>query len=90
VDVKQTNILQEVLFDVYEPYEPDAEKPEVDDYTPETYDAMISAKVIIPKGDILVPAKVLSANVTLKVTLLASHMPIPILIPGFSVSRWTY
>ncbi len=48
-EVKQPNLLQEAILDIYEPYEPEAEKPEVDDFTPESYDAMISAKLLIPK-----------------------------------------
>ena len=49
----------QTLQDIYEPYEPEAEKPEVADYTPTgLYDALISAEVILPKGDILVPATV--------------------------------
>jgi hypothetical protein len=60
VDIKQPNLLQEPLRDIYEPIEPEAEKPEIDDYTPETYDAMISADLLLPKGDVLVPAKVIA------------------------------
>jgi hypothetical protein len=49
----------QTLQDINEPYEPEAEKPEVADYTPTgLYDALISAEVILPKGDILVPATV--------------------------------
>lgn len=49
----------QALQDVYEPYEPDAEKPEVANFTPNNlYDALISAEVILPKGDILAPATV--------------------------------
>jgi hypothetical protein len=50
--------LQDEYDDVYEPIEPEACKPEIDDFTPETYDALISAEVLLPKGDILLPAKV--------------------------------
>jgi hypothetical protein len=48
------------LQDVYEAYEAEAEKPEIDDITPETYDSLISAEVISPQGDVLVPAIVTS------------------------------
>jgi len=48
------------LQDVYEAYEPEAEKPEIDTITPEVYDSLISAEVILPQGDILVPATVTS------------------------------
>jgi hypothetical protein len=51
--------LQDEYDDVYEPMEPEACKPEIDDFTPETYDALISAEVLLPKGDILLPAKVI-------------------------------
>jgi hypothetical protein len=44
--------------DLNEPMEPEAEKPEADAFTPEMYDTLISAEVLLPKGDILVPAKV--------------------------------
>jgi hypothetical protein len=47
------------LQDVYEPYEPEAEKPEVSEYTPEMYDALIMAEVLLPKYDVLVPATVI-------------------------------
>ena len=40
------------------PMEPEAERPEADAFTPEMYDTLISAEVLLPKGDILVPAKV--------------------------------
>jgi hypothetical protein len=39
--------------------ESDATKPKISDYTPETYDALLSAEIILPKGDILVPAQVI-------------------------------
>ncbi len=48
------------LQDVYEAYEPEAEQPEINDITPETYDSLISAEVILPQGDTLVPAVVTS------------------------------
>jgi hypothetical protein len=44
--------------DLNEPMEPEAERPEADAFTPEMYDTLISAEVLLPKGDILVPAKV--------------------------------
>ncbi len=47
------------LQDVYEPYEPETEKPEVSEYTPEMYDALITAEVLLPKDDVLVPATVI-------------------------------
>ncbi len=47
-------------YDIYEPMEPDATKPEIGDFTPEAYDALISAELMMPKGDILLPAKVIA------------------------------
>jgi hypothetical protein len=35
----------------YEPMEPAAEKPEADDYDEETYNRLVSAEVLLPKGD---------------------------------------
>jgi hypothetical protein len=58
IDVKQPN-LQEPMFDVYEPWEPEADKPEADDFTPETYDATVSAELFLPKENVLLPAKVI-------------------------------
>jgi hypothetical protein len=49
-------LYNEALQDIYEPFEPEADKPEIADYTPETYDALISAEVLLPHEDILVPA----------------------------------
>ncbi len=43
----------------YTPVEPEAEKPEVDDYDEETYDKFTSAEVLLPKGDYQYIAKVL-------------------------------
>ncbi len=60
VDTKQPDLLQGPLWDVYEPYEPEADKPEVDDYTPQSYDAMIAADLLLPQGDVLVPARVIA------------------------------
>jgi hypothetical protein len=55
-----------IMFDEYddeaygptEPVEPEAEKPEVAEFTTEAYDKFISAEVMLPQGDILVPAHV--------------------------------
>ena len=38
--------------------EPEACKPEVGDFSPDFYDAIITAKLLLPKGDILLLAKV--------------------------------
>lgn len=49
-------------YDIYEPMEPEATKPEIGDFTPEAYDydAFIFAKLVLPKGDIMLPAKVVA------------------------------
>jgi hypothetical protein len=47
-------------YDIYEPMEPEASKPEIGDYTPEAYDALIAAELMLPKGDILTSAKVVA------------------------------
>ncbi len=43
----------------YEPIEPDAEMPEADAYDAQMYGQYISAEVMIPKGDTLIPARVI-------------------------------
>ena len=43
----------------FDPMEPEAERPEADDFTPEALDNLINAEVILPKGDILIPARVI-------------------------------
>jgi hypothetical protein len=47
-------------YDVYEPVEPEACKPEIGDFSPDSYDALISAELLLPKGDVLMPAKVVA------------------------------
>ncbi len=61
-EVELPDLLVELqdTYDVFEPVEPEACKPEIEDYTPEAYDALISAELMLPKGDILLPAKVMS------------------------------
>jgi hypothetical protein len=51
--------LQDEDYEIYTPMEPEADKPEADAFTPEMYDTLISAEVLLPKGDILIPAKVM-------------------------------
>jgi hypothetical protein len=55
-NIPQNILYNEALQDVYEPFEPEMEKPEIADYTPDAYDALISAEVLLPQEDILVPA----------------------------------
>jgi len=47
-------------YDVFEPVEPEACMPEIDDYSTDAYDALISAELLLPKGDVLMPAKVVA------------------------------
>jgi hypothetical protein len=46
-------------YDVFEPVEPEACKPEIGDFSPNSYDALISVELLLPKGDVLLPAKVI-------------------------------
>jgi hypothetical protein len=53
---------QEILDEDYEeniPAEPDADIPEADAFTPELFDNLLSAKVLLPKGCVLVPTTVI-------------------------------
>ncbi len=59
-------------YDIYEPMEPEASKPEIGDFTPEAYDALISAEIMLPKGDVLLPAKVIARK---RVANLRSAIP---------------
>jgi hypothetical protein len=45
--------------DMYEPIDPKGDMPEADAFDAQTYDQYISAEVMMPQGDILVPAKVI-------------------------------
>ena len=49
-------------YDVYIPVELEADMPEADAFTPELFDNLLSAEVLIPKGDILVPATVIGCK----------------------------
>jgi hypothetical protein len=44
---------------VYEPYEPEADRPEMDLYDEETLDHMLAAEVVLPKGDYQFVGKVI-------------------------------
>jgi hypothetical protein len=44
----------------YIPMEPEAEKPDADEFTPTECDQLIAAEVLIPKDDVLQPATVIS------------------------------
>jgi hypothetical protein len=55
--------LLDVYDDEYQPYipiEPEAEKRDADENTPEECDRLIAAEVLLPRGDILLPATVVS------------------------------
>jgi hypothetical protein len=45
---------------MYNPFEPEADRPEADKFTPEAFDNLLSTEVLLLKGDVLVPAKVIS------------------------------
>jgi len=45
--------------EIYDPVDPEEEKPDIDDYNEETYDKFTSAEVILPKGDYQYIARVL-------------------------------
>jgi hypothetical protein len=60
LDQEMSNILEiyghtPYLQGVYEPYEPEAEKAEIQDITPDTYNSIISAEDVLPQGGELVP-----------------------------------
>ncbi len=59
--------LQRALEDVadddngnYQPIEPEASRPEIDDYDEETIDKLLSAEVLLPKGDLQFVGKVIN------------------------------
>ncbi len=55
--------LEDIKDNYYLPYvptEPEAEQKKIDSYSSEALDNVISAEVLFPKGDILIPAKVIS------------------------------
>jgi hypothetical protein len=51
--------LQDEDYEIYSPFEPDSDRPEADEFAPEMYDSLINAEVMLPRGDILLSAKVL-------------------------------
>jgi hypothetical protein len=60
----------------YSSFEPDAEKPELDDFDEETLDNLPSAEVLLPKGDYKFIAKVIRRKRDV-------HMLIPFLTHGY-------
>lgn len=55
----------DTLNDLYDPMEPDAERPEAGDYTPKALDNLIGAEVILPQGNVLVPSVVIGQKCNL-------------------------
>jgi hypothetical protein len=51
---------QDEDYEMYNPFEPEADRPEADKFTPEAFDNLLSTEVLLLKGDVLVPAKVIS------------------------------
>jgi hypothetical protein len=43
----------------YDPFDPEAERPDIDEYDEETYDKLLSAEVALPKGDFQFIGKVI-------------------------------
>ena len=64
---------------VYEPQEPEATQQEVDEVTPEVFDNLISAKVLLPKGDVLLPARLISRKRDGEGNLIGTHHSNPIM-----------
>jgi hypothetical protein len=54
--------LQDKDYDIYNPMESEAEMPEANAFTPEMFDNLISAEVLIPKGDVLLPTTVIGCK----------------------------
>ena len=46
------NIENDGIDDSFEPFEPEAEKSEADSYSPEIFDNVLSAEVLLPQGDL--------------------------------------
>jgi hypothetical protein len=53
------NVFLQDLEDKLEPAEPDSTMPESDDYTPEVYNAYLTAEVLLPNGGDVTRAKVI-------------------------------
>jgi hypothetical protein len=52
--------VNDIAYKPYLPMEPEAEKPDADEFTPTECDQLIAAEVLIPKDDVLQPATVIS------------------------------
>lgn len=73
----------EYLFDEEEdtvdPEDPDATKPEADDFTPEAYDQYLTAEVMLPHGGEMAQARVISRKRDADGNLIGTRNPNPIL-----------
>lgn len=78
--------LEEADDGEYIPYEPEAERPELDDYDEETLDKLLAAEVILPEGDYQFRAKSLVVREMLMVTQWG--VPIAILFLTRGSMRW--
>jgi hypothetical protein len=64
---------------VYKPQEPEATQQEADEVAPEVFDYLISAKVLLPKGDVLLPACIISRKRDGEGNLIGTHHSNPIM-----------
>lgn len=62
VDLTGVPIELQDEYDQYIPMVQKADRPERDEFTAETYDALISAEVLLPKEEILTLAKVIGCK----------------------------
>jgi hypothetical protein len=78
-------ILQELLSDedddylVHETFEPEAVQQDIDIVTPEALDNLISAEVLLPKGDVLISARVIGCKRDPEGNLIGTQHSNPIL-----------
>jgi hypothetical protein len=60
------NVFLQDLDDEFDPAEPDAVMPEVDDYNPEAFDKYLTLEVLLPHGGDVTIAKVTEWKVDAK------------------------
>jgi len=63
----------------YEPIETEATQQDIDEVTPKVLDSLISAEVLLPKGDVLLPAKVIARKRDAEGNLMGRENANPIL-----------
>lgn len=63
----------------YEAIEPEATQQDVDEVTPEVLDNLMSAEVLLPKGDILLPARVIARKRNAEGNLIGTQHANPIM-----------